>query len=432
MATDCRAAAAKVLAQVMAGQSLAQALPPMLERVPPRDRPLLQQLCYGTSRNYHRLQSLLRQLLTKPLKDKDRDIQGLLLVGLYQLDDTRIPDHAAVAATVEATKFLKKSWARGLSNAVLRRYLRERESLAAQLTDAQRASHPNWLYKALYQQWPEQAAQIIAANNSQPPMVLRVNGLRGNRAAYLAQLAQSGIKARPGLLSEQAIYLDEPQDVATLPGFEQGQVSVQDEAAQLAAPLLGARSGERILDACAAPGGKTCHILELEPAVAELYAADIEQERLQRVTENLQRLNLDAHLLAMDCAKPDGRLAAATFDRILVDAPCSASGVIRRHPDIKLLRRADDIQSFAAQQMAIMRGLWPLLTPGGTLLYVTCSILHPENDALVQAFLAETDDARLQTIEADWGATTATGRQLLPGLLGTDGLFFSRLQKSPG
>jgi len=164
--------------------------------------------------------------------------------------------------------------------------------------------------------------------------------------------------------------------------------------------------------------------------VAELYAADIERERLQRVTENLQRLNLDAHLLAMDCAKPDGRLAAATFDRILVDAPCSASGVIRRHPDIKLLRRADDIQSFATQQMAIMRGLWPLLAPGGILLYVTCSILHPENDALIQAFLAETDDARLQTIEADWGVTTATGRQLLPGLLGTDGLFFSRLQKS--
>lgn len=432
MATDCRAAAAKVLAQVMAGQSLAQALPPMLERVPPRDRPLLQQLCYGTSRNYHRLQSLLRQLLAKPLKDKDRDIQGLLLVGLYQLDDTRIPDHAAVAATVEATKFLKKPWARGLSNAVLRRYLRERESLAAQLTDAQRASHPNWLYKAIYQQWPEQATQIIAANNSQPPLVLRVNRQHGNRSAYLAQLAQSGIKARPGLLSEQAIYLDEPQDVATLPGFEQGLVSVQDEAAQLAAPLLGARRGERILDACAAPGGKTCHILELEPAVAELYAADVEPERLQRVGENLLRLNLDAHLLTMDCAKPDDRLAAATFDRILVDAPCSASGVIRRHPDIKLLRRAEDIQSFADQQLAIMRGLWPLLRPGGTLLYVTCSILHLENDALVQAFLAETDDANLQAIDGEWGTATATGRQLLPGLLGTDGLFFSRLQKSPG
>lgn len=432
MATDCRAAAAKVLAQVMAGQSLAQALPPMLERVPPRDRPLLQQLCYGTSRNYHRLQSLLRQLLTKPLKDKDRDIQGLLLVGLYQLDDTRIPDHAAVAATVEATRSLKKPWAKSLSNAILRRYLRERESLATQLTDAQRASHPNWLHKAIYQQWPEQAAQIIAANNSQPPMVLRVNGLRGNRTAYLAQLAQSGIKARPGLLSEQAIYLDEPQDVATLPGFEQGLVSVQDEAAQLAASLLGARSGEQILDACAAPGGKTCHILELEPAVKELYAADVEQDRLQRVSENLLRLNLDAHLLTMDCAKPDDRLTAATFDRILVDAPCSASGVIRRHPDIKLLRRADDIQSFADQQIAIMRGLWPLLKPGGTLLYVTCSILHPENDALVQAFLAETNDANLQAIDGEWGTATATGRQLLPAILGTDGLFFSRLQKSPG
>ncbi|MEP1471373.1 MAG: 16S rRNA (cytosine(967)-C(5))-methyltransferase RsmB [Halieaceae bacterium] len=432
MAIDCRTAAAKVLARVLAGQSLAQALPPMLERVPPRDRALLQQLCYGTLRNFHHLQGLLQQLLSKPIKDKDRDVQALLLVGLYQLSDTRIPDHAAVAATVDATKGLKKNWARGLSNAILRRYLREKETLEAALTETQRDSHPKWLHKAVHQQWPEQATQILAANNAQPPMVLRVNAQRGDRTEYLARLAEQDISARVGELSPHAIYLDEPRDVATLPGFGEGHVSVQDEAAQLAAALLSAQPGEHILDACAAPGGKTCHILELEPAVARLYAADIEPERLQRVTENLQRLELDAQLLTMDCSEPDTSLSQLEFDRILVDAPCSASGVIRRHPDIKLLRRSEDIPALAQQQLAILAGLWPLLKPGGTLLYVTCSILAAENDGVVATFVSTNKDATLQPIDKAWGIATASGRQLLPEQEGSDGLFFARLQKAHG
>ena len=430
MATDCRTAAAKVLARVFTGQSLAQALPPMLERVPPRDRALLQQLCYGTLRNFHYLQGLLQQLLSKPMKDKDRDVQALLLVGLYQLSDTRIPDHAAVAATVDATRGLKKNWARGLSNAILRRYLREKESLATQLTQAQLDSHPNWLHREIQNQWPEQAEQILATNNEQPPLVLRVNSRHGSRAQYLARLTELDIAARAGDLSPQAIYLEEPRDVTTLPCFNEGHVSVQDEAAQLAAPLLNPQPGEHILDACAAPGGKTCHILETEPAVARLYAADIEPDRLQRVTENLQRLGLDAQTLTMDCSKPDDSLQPAGFDRILVDAPCSASGVIRRHPDIKLLRRADDIPALAQQQLAILAGLWPLLKPGGTLLYVTCSILEAENDEVIDAFVSTNDDANLQILDQPWGIATAAGRQLLPEQQGTDGLFFARLSKA--
>ena len=430
MATDCRTAAAKVLARVFTGQSLAQALPPMLERVPPRDRALLQQLCYGTLRNFHYLQGLLQQLLSKPMKDKDRDVQALLLVGLYQLSDTRIPDHAAVAATVDATRGLKKNWARGLSNAILRRYLREKESLATQLTQAQLDSHPNWLHREIQNRWPEQAEQILATNNEQPPLVLRVNSRHGSRAQYLARLTELDIAARAGDLSPQAIYLEEPRDVTTLPCFNEGHVSVQDEAAQLAAPLLNPQPGEHILDACAAPGGKTCHILETEPAVARLYAADIEPDRLQRVTENLQRLGLDAQTLTMDCSKPDDSLQPAGFDRILVDAPCSASGVIRRHPDIKLLRRADDIPALAQQQLAIMAGLWPLLKPGGTLLYVTCSILEAENDEVIDAFVSTNDDANLQILDQPWGIATAAGRQLLPEQQGTDGLFFARLSKA--
>lgn len=430
MGLDCRAACATVLAQVLSGKSLSQALPPMLEQVKSRDRGLLQQLCYGTLRDFQHLEGLLQTLLAKPLKAKDSDIQGLLMAGLYQLNDTRIPDHAAVAATVDATRALKKAWARGLSNAVLRRYLRERDSLEAQLSPAQKAAHPPWLYKAIHQAWPDAAEQVIAANNEHPPLTLRVNRQRGSRDDYLQMLSEHDIAATPGTLSPDAIYLQQGRDVSSLPGFDAGLVSVQDEAAQLAAIVLAAKPGEHILDACAAPGGKSCHILELQPEVATLHAADIDEQRLLRVNENLERLGLTAQLLTMDGSRPNETLLPGSLDRILVDAPCSASGVIRRHPDIKLLRRAADIPALAEQQLAILHGLWPLLKPGGTMLYVTCSVLHEENDQVINPFLAATPDASLAAIDADWGLPTATGRQLLPTSLGTDGLFFSRVKKS--
>lgn len=431
MATTVRVAAARVVAEVLSGRSLNQALPPWLEKVAPRDRGLLQQLSYGTLRQAPRLLAYLDLLLDKPLRDKDRDVKALLLCGLYQLEDTRIPDHAAVSETVAATGKLKKTWARGMSNAVLRRFLRERDQLQAALGEAAELAHPQWLLEAIRAQWPGQADQVVAANNSQPPMTLRVNTLRTDRESYLRQLAEGGIQARPGELSPAAVYLDRPCDVSELPGFGSGLVSVQDEAAQLAAPLLDPQPGQRVLDACAAPGGKACHILELEPALERLVAMDVDPERLVRVEENLARLELPAELLAGDGSAPPPALAAGSFDRILVDAPCSATGVIRRHPDVKLLRHRTDIARFADQQQAILGGLWDLLRPGGRLLYATCSILEGENSATVGAFLENRADALELPIDAPWGEPASHGRQVLPETGGPDGLYYALLEKRP-
>lgn len=429
MALDPRAAAAQVIGDVLAGRSLYQALPSRLAQVAARDRALLQQLCYGALREQPRLQGLLAQLLDKPLRDKDRDIQGLLLCGLYQLENTRVPDHAAVSATVGAVATLNKPWARGMSNAVLRRFLRERETLGAALSAAAAASHPDWLYQALQRQWPGHARDIMAANNLQPPMTLRVNCGRISRQACLDKLAAHGIEASAGQLSPQAIYLAKPCDVAQLPGFAEGEVSVQDEAAQLAAGLLRPAPGERILDACAAPGGKACHLLELQPQLAELVAMDTDENRLQKVTENLQRLHLQATLLVGDASQPGAELAPASFDRILVDAPCSATGVIRRHPDVKLLRRPGDIGQLAGLQLRILCGLWPLLKPGGALLYATCSVLVEENSEVIERFLARCPGATPVVLEQSWGQASGRGRQLLPSALAADGLFYALLHK---
>jgi 16S rRNA (cytosine967-C5)-methyltransferase len=429
MALDVRAAAASVIGEVLGGSSLQQVLPGRLNQVSQRDRGLLQQLCYGTLRHGPRLQAVLSLLLEKPLRDKDRDLQGLLLCGLYQLDNTRVPDHAAVAATVGATRVLKKHWASSMANAVLRRYLREREQLTQALDQAAAASHPTWLFQRILQQWPAFANDIVAANNQQPPMTLRVNDRRLARADYLATLQNQGFAAAAGLLSPHAIQLANPTDVQDIPGFATGEVSVQDEAAQLAATLLRARAGERVLDACAAPGGKACHILELQTEMVELVAMDIDAARLQKVADNLQRLDLTATLLTGDAAHPPAQLAPGSFDRILVDAPCSASGVIRRHPDIKLLRRESDIAQLAQRQYDILKGVWPLLKPGGSLLYVTCSILDEENSQVVQRFLAVHSDADLDPALVPWGQAAACGRQLLPSTGGPDGLFFSLVHK---
>jgi 16S rRNA (cytosine967-C5)-methyltransferase len=429
MSADVRATAARVIGAVIGGLSLNQVLPEKLNDVSERDRALLQQLSYGTLRQSPRLQAILKQLLDKPLRDKDRDVQGLLLCGLYQLDSTRVPDHAAVAATVDATRALKKHWAKGMTNAVLRRYLREREQLTHTLDEAAAASHPAWLFQKILAQWPAPAAAIIDANNQQPPMTLRVNRGQASRDDYLSRLKDHGIAAKAGSLSKHAIQLAVPIDVWDLPEFSAGRVSIQDEAAQLAAFLLQAGAGERVLDACAAPGGKTCHILELQPELAELVAMDIDELRLQKVSENLQRLNLKATLITGDAASPPAALEPASFDRILVDAPCSASGVIRRHPDVKLLRRESDIAPLADQQLCILRGLWPLLKTGGTLLYATCSILDEENSQVIQRFLTEEADAALSDTEMAGSESVTSGRQLLPSSGGTDGLFYATLKK---
>lgn len=427
-ALGVRATAASVLAQVLAGSTLdgplAQATPGVAER----DRPLLAQLCYGSLRLAPRLLALMAQLVDKPLRERDRDIQALLMLGLYQLSDSRIPDHAAVAATVEATRELGKTWAKGLVNAVLRRYGREAGALVSGLSPAAAAAHPPWLYQALNDAWPDPLASLLEANNNHPPMVLRVNLRRVSRSDWMEQLAASGIAARAGSLTREAVYLTQAVGVDKLPGFDEGAASVQDEAAQLATHLLGAEPGHHVLDACAAPGGKTCHLLEAVPGLGSVTAMDIDPQRLRRVRENLDRLQLTAKLLTAAAADTSTVLAGRQFDRILVDAPCSATGVIRRHPDIKILRRAQDITGFAAQQLQILAGVWPQLRKGGRLLYVTCSVLPAENQAVVADFLAMQRNADEVPLP-DIGSACTHGRQLLPSQDGPDGLYFALLEK---
>jgi 16S rRNA (cytosine967-C5)-methyltransferase len=426
---DCRAAAATVLDQVIrSGTALDEPLANGLESIKPRDHALFQQLCYGTLRHYYRLSGILEQALARPIKARDGDIRALLLLGLHQLYDLRIPDHAAIATTVDASRALGKPWASGLVNAVLRRCSRERDQLESRLSRGALLDHPDWLINALQQAWPSHWQGIISAGNEHPPMFLRVNQRRTGRDAYLATLTDAGIAAQALEGTESGILLTTPRKVEEIPGFAEGLASVQDKAAQHAAPLLRLAEGQRVLDACGAPGGKTCHILELCPDI-DLVSLDVDPLRLERVSENLSRLGLSATLCADDARSPDGELAARRFDRILVDAPCSGTGVIRRHPDIKLLRREDDIRRFGELQQQILAGLWPLLRPGGELLYVTCSVLPAENSELVERFLKHTPDAEPLPLETSWGLAAGTGRQILPEVGGPDGLFFARLRK---
>jgi 16S rRNA (cytosine967-C5)-methyltransferase len=411
------------------GLSLSQQLVIYEQQVKERDRPLFRQLCYGVLRFYPKLTAITNQLLSKPLKNKDSDILMLLLLGIYQLSETRIPDHAAVSATVAATHALKKNWAKNLINGVLRQWQREQSSLLAKLSDAERLSHPQWLHQALQTAWPEQANAIEQANNLHPPMCLRVNQRWGTVADYLEKLQQEHINADACAFAPQGIRLQQPVSVEQLPGFYQGWVSVQDEAPQLSVDLLDLAAGQRVLDACCAPGGKTCHMLESQSNLGELVGLDIDAERIQKVTQNLQRLQLQARLIVADASTPQSWWDGQYFDRILLDAPCSATGVIRRHPDIKLHRTADDIERLATLQLQILSALWQTLKPGGRLLYATCSILPAENADLIARFCQQQADASHQTIDANWGQQQLYGRQLFPQPEGHDGFFYALLLK---
>lgn len=427
-----RLAAARALAPVLAGKSsLGSSLPEQLKQVAPRDRGLTQELAFSSARWQPRLAGLAERLLQKPFKAADRDVEALLLVGLYQLLYTRIPAHAAIGETVGCADKLKKPWAKGLLNAVLRRAQREGEALLAELEHDPviRVAHPRWLQKRLKADWPEHWEAICAANNAHPPMTLRVNRRLGEREAYLARLAEAGIAAVPCPFSEDGIRLEQPCDVQALPGFADGAVSVQDEAAQLSATLLELAPGLRVLDACCAPGGKTCHLLERQPQLAELLALDLEPARLARVRENLARLGLDATLVAADGRDTASWWDGRPFQRILLDAPCSATGVIRRHPDIKLTRQADDIAALAALQGALLDALWPTLEVGGILVYATCSVLPQENRDNIAAFLARTPGARELDVPGAFGLKQTHGRQLLPQQDGHDGFYYARLIK---
>ena len=403
----------------------------------PHDRALLRELCAGTLRLLPRLEALVALLLHRPMKAVDKDLEALLLVGLYQLEALRIPAHAAVAATVDATRVLQKPWAAGLINGVLRRRLREAEALEARLDDdpAARWLLPRWLLDRLIAAWPADWQSVAAALMGRASMQLRVNRTRIDRDAYRQQLAAADIAASALGWNDVGLVLDTPVPTSRLPGFDAGLVSVQDAGAQLAAGLLDARAGESVLDCCAAPGGKSAHMLERSStggASARLTAIDRDDARLDILRATLDRLGLEAEVTAGDAAAPAGAWAERRYQRILLDAPCSATGVIRRHPDIKCLRRDADIPQLALVQHQMLTAIWPLLAPGGRLLYATCSILPDENEAQIGRFLANHPDARELTIDADWGLPRRHGRQLLPKDGGADGFYYALLVKTVG
>lgn len=426
MSKNTRLVAAQTLVRVLdGGQSLTSALEHTLSTLEnPQEKAFVQAVCYGVCRYYHRLQFLLFQLLDKPIKDVE--IYALALVGLYQLAFMRVKTHAAVSETVDATR--KKSWAKNLINALLRRYLREQEQLEtlANSNPVALYSHPKWLISRIENDWDDKAPQIFQAANEPPPMVLRVNALQTTREKYLQQLAESEIEAQTVETCPSAIRLLKPVGVTALPNFDTGMVSVQDTAAQFAAGLLELNAGQRVLDLCAAPAGKTAHILESQPDV-KCVAVDIDATRMVRVETNLKRLNLSAQLIVGDATQPESWWDGKQFDRILVDAPCSALGVIRRHPDIKLLRRAEDLTALPALQAQILTAAWSMLKEGGLLVYATCSILKAENEDQIAQFLTHTQNAQEIPFEKN---PAKHGWQILTGENDCDGFYYARLKKS--
>ena len=427
MALPLRAVAARVLLAVENGQSLSQCLPPALNQLPPEQRPQLQALCYGTCRWFHRLDGELNSRLKKPLRKPDRVVHHLMLVALFQLRFSEQATYAVLNETVEACKALDKPHLTGLVNGVLRKA--EREGAPEPASDSSRFSHPGWMVEKLRHNWPDHWQAILEANNQQAPMTLRVNARRFHRDEYLGLLKEAGIEAHATRFAPHGIQLEQPVPVDRLPWFADGAVSVQDEAAQLCTTLLDLQPGQRVLDACAAPGGKTCAILENEPALAEVVAIDESAERLPRIEENLERLDLHATLKQADAADTRHWWDGQAFDRILLDVPCSATGVIRRHPDIKLLRRESDIVPLAGIQLGLLNAMWDILAPGGRLVYATCSVFGQENHRIIQRFLKQNEQTRFITINADWGRDTGAGRQLLPDPASHDGFFYAVLEK---
>jgi len=417
-----RAAAARLVARVLETRVPADDLLPA-EGVAARDQPLLAALLFGALRWHYRLEWQARRMLARPLAADQTVLAALLRVGLLQLTELRIPEHAAVSATVDAAALAGVGNARGLVNAVLRRFLRERASLdrAMQREPEARFAHPLWLVDAVRADYAADFARILDANNAAPPMWLRVNRLRATRAEYVGALEAAGFACVPAPDVPSAVRLAEPAAVDALPGFKAGHVSVQDVSAQRAAGLLELSAGQRVLDACAAPGGKTGHILEATGGESEVWAVDRDAARLGRVRENLERLGLRAKLVAADATAPEEWWDGTPFDRILVDAPCSATGVIRRHPDIKVLRRPGDVYAAVALQARLLRALWPLLAPGGLLVYATCSVLKRENDGQIAAF-------RGSGLESPPPEPVAS-LQLLPEEAGGDGFYYAVLRK---
>ena len=434
-AAQIRAAAASLVAGVLHG---GRTLDDLLAGDPDQGsaRGLKRSLAYGTLRWHFRLDAILSRLADRPPEKMPPTLRAILEVGLFQLLSGETAPHAAVAETVSAVRVLGHERAAGFANAVLRRFQRERDAVLAEV-DADlgvRTAHPAWFVAILLQERPGEAAAILEANNEHPPMWLRVNRRRWTVPECAAALEAGGFQVHRHALAPEALRIEPAADVRTLPGFADGRLSVQDAAAQLAVELLAPRPGERILDACAAPGGKTCHVLERVEGACELTALDVSEARLERVRDNLARLGLEADTRAGDAGDPAAWWDGRPYDRILLDVPCSATGVIRRHPDIKLLRRARDIRALARRQGQLLRAAWGLLAPGGTLLYTSCSVLKAENEGVVGAFLAATPAAIDRTPEATgtWPARPAEdgpGYLVRPGEAGMDGFYYACLTK---
>lgn len=420
------AAAETILSVVDHGHSLSEKLPKALEQIDPDQQSLLQQIVYGTARYYFALDELIGEILDKPVRQKERLVHMLLAVGFYQLWHLEVAEHAAINETVDAAIASKKQWAKPLINASLRRFQRERETLISNIRRTD--SFPGWLNKRLRLAYPNDWPSICANSNILGPMTLRVNKKQHSQEEWLALADKEGLVVEKTALSNVGAALAAPVPVLALPGFEQGAVSVQDEAAQLCAMILDVQDGERVLDACSAPGGKTGHLLE--SADIDILALDVDEKRLQRVEENLNRIQQTATLKAADAGELDSWWDGELFDAILLDAPCSGTGVIRRHPDIKLLRKSADIKALAGIQRNLLKQLWVTLKPGGRMLYATCSILPDENTDQIEGFLAEQEDASLLEIKVEPDIATKYGVQLFPIESGHDGFFYALLQKA--
>jgi 16S rRNA (cytosine967-C5)-methyltransferase len=431
MTKNIRTLAAQALTPLLQNKGSLNTKYPAIERsCADKDRGLLRELCYGTLRYYPQLNRVLQLLQNRPFKYKDIDVRALALVGLYQIQHTRIPAHAAIHETVEACKELNKPGAAKLLNAILRRFQREQDDLTNELKgeDSYLYNHPEWMIAKLKNNWPDHWQAILEANNEQAPLTLRVNRRSISRDEFQQQL-NPVIDSDPTVFSDQGLRLAESVNVESLPGYQVGAFSVQDEAAQLSADLLDLKPQQRVLDACAAPGGKLCHILESEPKLASVEAVELEAKRAERIEENLKRLRLKATLHIGDASEQswwDGDL----YDRILLDAPCSATGVIRRNPDIKFLRKGEDIHELAQIQSDILANCWAMLKPGGKLLYATCSIFPQENERQIKRFISNNSDAKHLAIDASWGIEREFGRQLFPEKGGHDGFYYALLEKT--
>lgn len=432
-----RQAGLKALLQVFDGRSLSSVQLNLLDKLEDqRDCGLAKEIVNGVLRWRWQLAFFVSRLLNKPLKSKDLDVQLILLMALYELLECRTPDYAIINEAVELVRGSRKKWAASLVNAILRRFTREKEQLLASMNeDVVKYSHPDWILNKIKKDWPDRWRTILEANNQRPAFWLRVNQTQNNISQYQQLLTDMGIESTRSSLTGHALKLPHGVDVVRLPEFNQGAVSIQDAGAQLAADFLNVSAGQSVLDLCAAPGGKTCHILESCSALKHLLAIEIDALRMQRVSENLQRLNfiddVRVHVKVADVRDYKDWWNGVPFERILIDAPCSASGVIRRHPDIKTLRRESDIANLVTLQAEILASAWQMLVADGQLLYVTCSVFKDENQLQIENFIKNNTNAAEIEFNADWGKPCEYGRQLFPGEQDADGFYFCLLQKIP-